>query len=213
MENKVATPDEPDALDSRLAQRLAALRTERNWSLDELAQATGISRATLSRLERGETSPTASLLGKLCSAYGLTMSRLLAELEQQGAKLIPLKSQQVWVDPETGFRRRLVSPPSRDFRMEMLEGSLPPGAVITYDEAPVRGMEQHMGSNTACTPATACAFTCSARRAFPVPGRMPPVTLSLSANYDQRSSCFSRCPSRYCRSRCRRPGPASRCIG
>jgi len=144
MEKTIVNPEEPDALDSRLAQRLAALRTGRGWSLDELAQATGISRATLSRLERGETSPTASLLGKLCSAYGMTMSRLLAELEQQSAKLIPFKSQQVWVDPETGFRRRLVSPPSRDFRMEMLEGVLPAGAVIVYDEAPVRGMEQHM---------------------------------------------------------------------
>jgi transcriptional regulator with XRE-family HTH domain len=144
MENKTAAIEPPDPLDTRLAQRLATLRTERGWSLDELAQATGISRATLSRLERGETSPTASLLGKLCSAYGMTMSRLLAELEQQAAKLIPFKSQQVWVDPETGFRRRLVSPPSRDFRMEMLEGVLPAGAVIAYDDAPVRGMEQHM---------------------------------------------------------------------
>ena len=144
MENKIIAQEAPDALDARLAQRLAGLRTERGWSLDELAQASGISRATLSRLERGETSPTASLLGKLCSAHGVTMSRLLAELEPQAAKLIPFKSQQIWVDPETGFRRRLVSPPARDFRMEMLEGTLPAGAVIVYDDAPVRGMEQHM---------------------------------------------------------------------
>lgn len=144
MENNPKPTDVHDALDTRLAQRLATLRTERNWSLDELSQATGISRATLSRLERGETSPTASLLGKLCSAYGMTMSRLLAELEQQSAKLIPLAAQQIWVDPETGFQRRLVSPPSRDFRMEMLEGTLPAGAVISYENAPVRGMEQHM---------------------------------------------------------------------
>ncbi|MYM89949.1 helix-turn-helix domain-containing protein, partial [Rugamonas sp. FT82W] len=43
-------------IESRLAQRLAALREERALSLDELAAASGISRATLSRLERGETS-------------------------------------------------------------------------------------------------------------------------------------------------------------
>ena len=45
MENKIISPEDVDVLDIRLAQRLAALRTERNWSLDELAQATGISRA------------------------------------------------------------------------------------------------------------------------------------------------------------------------
>ena len=144
MENIHVSAESDNALDSRLAQRLASLRTERGWSLDDLAQSTGISRATLSRLERGETSPTASLLGKLCSTYGLTMSRLLGELEQQGARLIPRTAQQTWVDPETGFQRRLVSPPSRGFRMEMIEGTLPAGAVIAYEAAPVRGMEQHM---------------------------------------------------------------------
>jgi len=144
MENDHTPAEFDDALDSRLAQRLAALRTERGWSLDDLAQLTGISRATLSRLERGETSPTASLLGKLCSAHGMTMSRLLGELEQQGARHIPRAAQQIWVDTETGFQRRLVSPPSREFRMEMIEGTLPAGAVIAYEAAPVRGMEQHM---------------------------------------------------------------------
>ena len=76
------------ALDSRLAARLAALRAERGWSLDQLSQRAGIPRATLSRLERGETSPTAALLGRLCTAYGRTMSRLLAEVEAVACVLI-----------------------------------------------------------------------------------------------------------------------------
>ena len=51
--------------DDRLAARLAELRVQRGWSLDELAMATGISRASLSRIERAETSPTAALLNRL----------------------------------------------------------------------------------------------------------------------------------------------------
>ncbi|MDQ0629751.1 transcriptional regulator with XRE-family HTH domain [Pantoea agglomerans] len=38
--------------EQRLAVRLAELRLQRGWSLDELAVATGISRASLSRIER-----------------------------------------------------------------------------------------------------------------------------------------------------------------
>ncbi|HEY8023279.1 MAG TPA: XRE family transcriptional regulator [Burkholderiaceae bacterium] len=144
MENDQSRIQPADVFDLRLAQRLAQLRTERGWSLDELAQSTGISRATLSRLERGETSPTANLMGKLCTAYGMTMSRMLGTLERHAAKHIPRAAQQIWVDPETGFERRLVSPPSREFRMEMIEGMLPAGAVIDYEAAPVRGMEQHI---------------------------------------------------------------------
>ena len=52
-----ATP--PD-LDQRLAQRLAQLRLGAGRSLDELAAQTGLSRATLSRFERGESSPSAA---------------------------------------------------------------------------------------------------------------------------------------------------------
>ena len=39
-------------VERRIAEQLAALRAERGWSLDGLAERTGISRATLSRLER-----------------------------------------------------------------------------------------------------------------------------------------------------------------
>src|SRR3954454_19433232 len=111
----------PAATDLRLAARLAALRQQAGWSLDQLAERSGISRATLSRIERAETSPTAALLGRLCTAYGRTMSRLLAEVEADRPALLPRADQPLWVDPETGFRRRSVSPPVPGFAGEMLE--------------------------------------------------------------------------------------------
>ena len=66
-----------ESMDRLIAQRLKALRGERAWSLDELGARSGVSRATLSRLENGETSPTTAVLGRLCSAYGMTLSRLM----------------------------------------------------------------------------------------------------------------------------------------
>jgi transcriptional regulator with XRE-family HTH domain len=132
------------ALDARLAARLAALRAERGWSLDQLAQRAGIARTTLSRLERGETSPTAALLGRLCTAYGRTMSRLLAEVEAEPARLLRPEDQPVWTDPETGFVRRSVSPPAAGFDAELVEAQLPEGADIAYAAPGVAGLEQHI---------------------------------------------------------------------
>jgi transcriptional regulator with XRE-family HTH domain len=131
-------------LDNRLAARLASLRAERGWSLDALAERSGISRATLSRLERGETSPTASLLGRLCTAYGRTMSRLIAEAETEAPQCVRAADQIVWVDPETGFRRRSVSPPAAGLDAELVEAVLPAGAMIDYAAPGVRGLEQHI---------------------------------------------------------------------
>ena len=133
-----------ELFEQKLVARLAALREGRGWSLEQLAQASGISRATLSRMERGESSPTAALLGKLCAAYGLPMSRLIAEVEEQGAQLIKSADQATWTDPASGFTRRMVSPPAKGLRGELIEGRLPAGAVIDYEQPPQPGMEQHI---------------------------------------------------------------------
>ncbi len=130
--------------DDRLAARLAELRVQRGWSLDELAMATGISRASLSRIERAETSPTAALLNRLCVAYGLTMSRLLSEVEEEAALLLKAEQQPVWHDDASGFQRRNVSPPASHFKAEVVEGVLRPGARIDYDAPPIQGLEQHI---------------------------------------------------------------------
>jgi transcriptional regulator with XRE-family HTH domain len=135
---------EVDSVDARLADRLGGLRAERGWSLDELSERAGVSRSTLSRLERGELSPAAALLNRLCAAYGRTMSGLLAEVEDAPPRVVRAAEQAVWADPEAGFTRRSVSPPHGGLRAELVEGVLEAGAVVGYDRPPVPGLEQHV---------------------------------------------------------------------
>ncbi|MFI6725982.1 helix-turn-helix domain-containing protein [Streptomyces atratus] len=135
---------EPGTIDARLAVRLGELRTERGWSLDELSRRSGVSRSTLSRLERGELSPAASLLGRLCTVYERTMSRLLMEVEAEPPQLVPAARQPVWRDEASGFVRRSVSPPHTGLRAEVIEGTLDAGSAIAYENAPVPGVEQHV---------------------------------------------------------------------
>lgn len=131
-------------MDRLIAQRLKGLRSERGWSLDELARRSNVSRATLSRLENAEVSPTASVLGKLCAAYGLTMSRLLRLVEDEFVPLIRQSEQFVWTDPANGFQRRSVSPPAQALAAEVLDCTLEPGTRITYDRPPRQGLEHHL---------------------------------------------------------------------
>jgi len=132
------------AVDVRLGARLAELRAERGWTLGELAEHSGISRSTLSRAERAEISPTASLLNRLCHVYGRTMSHLLSEVERESALLVRAADQTVWTDQASGFVRRSVSPPHSGLRGELVEGRLTAGADIAYDRPPVPGLEQHI---------------------------------------------------------------------
>ncbi|MFD8718921.1 helix-turn-helix domain-containing protein [Streptomyces sp. NPDC059629] len=134
----------PDPVDARLGSRLAELRAEHGWSLGELADLSGVSRSTLSRAERAETSPTAALLNRLCNVYGRTMSQLLSEVEAEPAPVLRAAEQQVWEDRASGFVRRSVSPPHGGLRGELVEGRLAAGADIAYDRPPVPGLEQHI---------------------------------------------------------------------
>ena len=132
------------SIDRRIAQRLRSLRAEHQWSLDELAKRSDVSRATLSRLENAEVSPTASVLGRLAAAYGLTISRLMHMVEDNFAPLIRRDAQSVWTDSSIGFRRRSVSPPAQSLKAEVLECELGPDAHITYDAPPRPGLEHHL---------------------------------------------------------------------
>lgn len=131
-------------IDHRIAQRLKGLRAERGWSLDELAKRSQISRATLSRIENAEVSPTASVLGKLCPAFGITLSRLLLMVEDEFAPMVRREDQLIWADSTAGFQRRVVSPPARTLAAEALECSLEPGARLAYDQPPRPGLEHHL---------------------------------------------------------------------
>lgn len=131
-------------MDRQIARRLRDLRAERGWSLEALAGRSSVSRATLSRLENAEVSPTASVLGRLCAAYDLTMSRLMRMVEDDFAPVVRREAQSVWADPSIGFHRRSVSPPAGALAGEALECEISPGTRIAYDEPPRPGLEHHL---------------------------------------------------------------------
>lgn len=121
-----------DVLGIRLATRIRHERQERGWSVSELAAASGVSRAMISKVERAEASPTASLLGRLSGAFGLTVSTLLARAEgdEPAPRLSPAASQPVWTDPATATVRRSLTPAGADPELVLVD--LPAGARVAY---------------------------------------------------------------------------------
>ncbi len=68
-------------LDNAIGENLRRLRLARGMTLDALGDASGVSRAMISRIERGETSPTAQLLARICAALGTSLSAFFADAE------------------------------------------------------------------------------------------------------------------------------------
>jgi len=128
MSTIVNDPEDPT---HSLAARIALEREARGWSLADLAERSGVSKAMISKIERGEASPTATLLGRLSGAFGLTMSTLLARAEGGGGRLSRAVDQPRWQDPATGYIRQQVSPQS-DLPLDLVRVELPAGASATF---------------------------------------------------------------------------------
>jgi transcriptional regulator with XRE-family HTH domain len=126
-------------------ERLRGERRARGWPIERLAAASGVSRAMISKIERGESSPTAVVLGKLSAALELSVSELLAPRGQATAGSdmdVPSRARSAgglvrrsadtpeWRDPDTGYLRRQVSTPR--FPAAVTEVTLPPGAQVPY---------------------------------------------------------------------------------
>ncbi|TBM18321.1 XRE family transcriptional regulator [Hafnia alvei] len=60
-----------------IGKTLRELRQRRGWSLDKTAQATGVSKAMLGQIERGESSPTVVTLWRISSGLQASFSEFL----------------------------------------------------------------------------------------------------------------------------------------
>jgi len=137
--------NQSDPLEPVIAARLKLLREQSGLTLDGLATASGVSRAMISRIERGEASPTASLLARICAALGLSLSQFFAEGEAPPSPLVKRSDQPTWKDPETGYVRRAISPPRTGSDVDIVEVSLPASARVSFPPHPAsKGMTQYV---------------------------------------------------------------------
>ncbi len=116
---------------ARIARRLRLERDARGWSLANLAERSSVSKATISKIEREEMSPTAVILVRLAGAFDLTLAGLLLRAEGEGERLSRSVDQPVWRDPDTGYlRKQVFSRP--DHPLEVAQVELPAGQRVVF---------------------------------------------------------------------------------
>lgn len=117
-----------EAVSAALGQRIKALRARHQLTLEQLSQRSGVSRAMLSTIERGEKSPTLPIIVRIAAGFGLTLSTLLgAEPDPAHVTVIRAAQRLTFRDPETGFERWVLSPTHLDDGLEFVLHRLPPG--------------------------------------------------------------------------------------
>jgi XRE family transcriptional regulator, regulator of sulfur utilization len=114
----------------RIADSLRRLRHERGLSLDQLATASGVSRAALSQIEGARTNPTLGVLWKIAVGLDIPFNVLLgAEVGGRcrvlrGSDIAPLRS------TDSRMESRLLSPAGANIGIEVYEMRFLPKGVL-----------------------------------------------------------------------------------
>jgi len=122
----------PPSIHPEIGTALKTLRRQAGWSLDEAARHTGVSKAMLGQIERGESSPTVATLWKLAGGFRTSISAFLDAAADAGGDALPLPARVRAGDMRSrpAADRMLIAPLFAyhpRFGFEMLELTLLPG--------------------------------------------------------------------------------------
>ncbi len=128
---------ESDLVSRDFGDRVRILREGAKMTLEQFAKISGVSRAMISKVERGERSPTIGVAKRIAHALGTPLSILMGD--EGGGRtfaLVAKNQRQVFRDAETGFERHLLSPIMAGSPVEVVLHRLPPhestGALPPY---------------------------------------------------------------------------------
>ncbi|MFE9426892.1 helix-turn-helix domain-containing protein [Kitasatospora sp. NPDC006697] len=103
-------------------------REEAGLTLEQLSTRSSVSRAMLSKVERGEKSPTIGIASRIAHALDVSLSDLIGTPAgaASGTAIVMRKADRpVFRDPETGFERHIVSAAPGAGRSEIVAHHLP----------------------------------------------------------------------------------------
>ncbi|WP_030254859.1 helix-turn-helix domain-containing protein [Streptomyces violens] len=112
--------------------RIRALRKERGWSVQQLAEAGGLSRRMLTDIELGQANPSLATVDRIARALDTDFAALA--LPERGAADEQVEGTLVWQDPDGS--QALLLGATEDPRAELWRWTLVPGG--HYDAEPDR---------------------------------------------------------------------------
>jgi transcriptional regulator with XRE-family HTH domain len=121
------------AINSRIASRVRALRADLGMTLDALAAKCAVSRSMISLVERGESSPTAVVLEKIATGLGVPLATLFDEFTTAANPVSRRDERSAWRDPQSGYLRRNISPGNFPSPLQIVEVILPAGASVAFE--------------------------------------------------------------------------------
>ena len=131
-----------DQLSDVVAQNLRALREQRNLSLTQLAELTGVSKSMLRQIEIGQSNPTVATVWKVANGLRVPFTALMTRQEHE-VSVQPFKGRDPLMGEDAGYRLYplVLFDPQRALEVYYVE--IDPG--VSLDADPHQGnTEEHV---------------------------------------------------------------------
>lgn len=116
-----------DPVSRAFGDRVRLLREQAELTLEQFSKLSGVSRAMLSKVERGEKSPTIGVARRIALALGTSFSSLMGDDDAPRRAFAVVRKDQrpMFRDADTGFERFLLSPVMAGMAVEVALHHLP----------------------------------------------------------------------------------------
>jgi len=133
----VAFPKASPDLTPIVGANLRRLRTKRGLSLERLARASGVSRAMLSQIELGKSTPTINVVWRIASALDVPFSALITEVHAKRPAVLHASTARVLTSHDGAFVSRALFPVDQLRLAEFYELRLAPRSIERAEAHPV----------------------------------------------------------------------------
>ncbi|MEQ9852148.1 MULTISPECIES: helix-turn-helix domain-containing protein [Pectobacterium] len=132
-----------DELTHRIGNTLKTLRQEKGWSLTRASEETGVSKAMLGQIERGESSPTVATLWKIATGLNVAFSTFIQPTLAEEDVAYRSVASSAFREREAGMHVVPIFPFDKKLRFDMFVIELAAGASST-SSAHESGVIEHI---------------------------------------------------------------------
>ncbi|WP_127585491.1 helix-turn-helix domain-containing protein [Paenibacillus koleovorans] len=133
---------EHEQIHKKIGRSLQAIRKARSLSLDQVADLTGVSKAMLGQIERGDSNPTISILWKIVNGLHISFTSLIEEDTPQ-VNLFRFKDVEPFEEEDGQYRAFLMVPFDQKRQFEIYTVEMEEGCSHT-SEPHNEGVEEYI---------------------------------------------------------------------
>ncbi|WP_217594005.1 helix-turn-helix domain-containing protein [Cohnella sp. GbtcB17] len=115
-----------DAIHKKVGKNLQAVRKSRGLSLDQVAELTGVSKAMIGQIERGDSNPTISVLWKIVNGLKISFTSLIEEAKAE-VTFVDMAEIEPFLEEDGAYRAFPMFPFDQRKGFEMYAVNMDPG--------------------------------------------------------------------------------------